>query len=97
MCVSRRLHPPIGFVAQPTNRSPFGFEAPTKKLLRWFWGQNHQTVAASFEAQAGKLEATDFEAKLKETVDLGFGAKSRNPRFSSPYAWCRPHTTSPDI
>jgi hypothetical protein len=26
-----RLHPPVGFVAQPTNRSPLGFEAETKK------------------------------------------------------------------
>jgi hypothetical protein len=30
----RRIHPLIGFVALPTNRSPFGFEAQTKKLLQ---------------------------------------------------------------
>jgi hypothetical protein len=27
-------HPPIGFVAQPTNRSSLGFEAQTKKLTQ---------------------------------------------------------------
>jgi hypothetical protein len=28
----RYLHPPVGFVAQPTNHSPLGFEAQTKKV-----------------------------------------------------------------
>jgi hypothetical protein len=30
----RRLHPLIGFVAQPTNRSPLGFDVQIKKQLR---------------------------------------------------------------
>jgi hypothetical protein len=34
MRTPRRLHPPIGFVAQPTNHSLLGFEAQTKKPLR---------------------------------------------------------------
>jgi hypothetical protein len=76
MHVPQRLHPPIDFMAQPTKRSPLGFEAQTKKLLQWFWGPNHQTVVASFEAQTGKLEATDFESKPGETVTTGFEAKS---------------------
>jgi hypothetical protein len=50
-------HPPsVGFVAQPTNQSPLGFEAQTKKLSRWFWGPNHQTVATGFESHTGKPE-----------------------------------------
>jgi hypothetical protein len=44
-----------------------------------------------------KTIATSFEAKPGETVDLGFEAKPRNPRSSSPHAWCRSHTTSPDL
>jgi hypothetical protein len=48
----------IGFVAQPTNRSPVGFEAQTKKPSRWFWGPNHQTRVACFEAQTGKASTT---------------------------------------
>jgi hypothetical protein len=32
MHAPRRLQTPIGFVVQPTNRSPLGFEAQTKKL-----------------------------------------------------------------
>jgi hypothetical protein len=50
-----------------------------------FWGQTTRTVA------------TSFEAKLRETVDLGFWAEPRNTCSSSPYAWCRPHTMSPDL
>jgi hypothetical protein len=32
-----------------------------------------------------------------QTVDLGFKAQLRNPRSSSPRAWCRSHTASPDL
>jgi hypothetical protein len=52
---------------------------------RWFWGQTTRTVA------------TNFEAKLGETIDLGFEAEQRNPYSSSFCARCRPHTASPDI
>jgi hypothetical protein len=41
----RHLHPPIGFVAQLTNRSPAGFDAQTNKLSWWFWVPNHHIVA----------------------------------------------------
>jgi hypothetical protein len=41
--------------------------------------------------------ATGFEAKPGETIDLGFEAKPRNLCSLSPCAWCRPHTTSPDL
>jgi hypothetical protein len=51
----------------------------------WFWGQTTRIIA------------TRFEAKPRETVDLGFEAKQRNPCSSSPYARCRPHIASPDL
>jgi hypothetical protein len=37
--------------------------------------RNHQTIAASFEAQTGKPKATGFETKQGETVAIGFEAK----------------------
>jgi hypothetical protein len=40
---------------------------------------------------------TGFEDKLGETVNLGFEAKLRNPRSSSPCARCKSHTVSPDL
>jgi hypothetical protein len=62
-------------VAQPTNWIPLGFEAQTKKPSRWFWGPNHQTKAAGFEAKPGETIATGFEAKPAKTVATGFEAK----------------------
>jgi hypothetical protein len=62
-------------VAQPTNRSSYGFEAQTKKSSRWCWYSNYQTIAINFEAQTGKSKATDFKAKQGETVATGFEAK----------------------
>jgi hypothetical protein len=78
---------PSGFEAQPINRSLFGFEAQSKKPSWWFWGPNHQTVTAEFEAQTRKPStalvlrlnqetiATGSEAKLEKTVATGFEAK----------------------
>jgi hypothetical protein len=62
-------------VAQPTNLSQLGFEAQTKKPSWWFWGPNHQTGAASFEAKPGETVVTSFETKLEKTVATGFEAK----------------------
>jgi hypothetical protein len=64
----RRLHPPVSFLVQPTNQSPLGFEAQTKKSLWWFWCPNHKTVVAGFDAQTGKPATTNFEVKPGETV-----------------------------
>jgi hypothetical protein len=85
MRVPHCLHPPVGFVAQPINHSSLGFEAQTKKPSWWFCGPNHQTTAASFEAQIGK------------TVNLSLEAEPRNSRSPSSCARCRPHTVSPNI
>jgi hypothetical protein len=41
--------------------------------------------------------ATGFKAKPEETRNLGFEAKPRNMCSSSPCAWCRLHTVSPDL
>jgi hypothetical protein len=87
----------VSFVAQLINHNPLGFELQTKKLSWWFWGQNHQTGPASFDAQTRKPVATSFEVKLGETVDLGFEAKPRNSRSSSTCARCRPYTSSLDL
>jgi hypothetical protein len=85
------------FVTQPTNHSPLGFEAQIKILSRWFWGPNHQIIAAGFEAQTEKPEATGFEPKPGESVELGSEAKPRNTRSLSSCTWCRTHTTSSDL
>jgi hypothetical protein len=67
-------------VAQPTNWSPLGFEAQTKKPSWWFWGINHQTKAADFEAQIGKLSTT-LVLRLNEETDCRFwGQTGRNRR-----------------
>jgi hypothetical protein len=85
MCVPRRP-PSIGFVAQPTNRSPLNFEAQTKKPSRWFWGTNHQTRAASFEAQTGKPSTT---------LVLSLNQETRAPSLNVPGAdHTRCHPTS---
>jgi hypothetical protein len=94
---SHSLHPLINFEAQTDKPPPTWFWGPNqetvvvilwaKSLNRscWFWGQNWET------------QASDFEAKPGETIDLGFEAKPRNPRSSSPCAWCRPHIASSDL
>jgi hypothetical protein len=82
-----RQSPSIGFMAQPTNRSPLGFEVQTKKtvavILRpkpgnppapWFWGSTKK-LTANFEAKPGKTVTTSFEAKLEKTVATDFEAK----------------------
>jgi hypothetical protein len=68
-------HPPVGFMAQPTNRSLLGFETQTKKPPRWFWGPNHQTAASGFEAQTRKPSTTMVLRLNQEIVATGFDAK----------------------
>jgi hypothetical protein len=71
--------------------------------------QNHQTVAAGFEAKTRK-PSTTLVLRLNQetvqvvlglnhsqTVDLGVEAQPRNPRSSSTCARCRPHTAPPDL
>jgi hypothetical protein len=79
MRAPHHLHPPIGFVAQPINQSPLGFEDQTKKSSRWFWDPNHQTVVVGFETQIGKPVATGFKAKPGKSVATGFEAIPEKP------------------
>jgi hypothetical protein len=66
-CVfSHRLYLLIGFEAQTDKPPPLGFDVQTKKLSRWFWGINHQTVAVVLRAN-------------HQTIDLGFEARTKKP------------------
>jgi hypothetical protein len=65
-------------VAQTTNRSLLGFEAQTKKPSRWFWGPNHQTGAADFEAQTEKCFTTLVLRLNQETDHQFWGQTGRN-------------------
>jgi hypothetical protein len=67
-------------VAQLTNRSPLGFKAQTKKPSRWFWGPNHQTKVAGFEAQTGKSSTTLVLRLKQETHHQFWGQTGRNRR-----------------
>jgi hypothetical protein len=80
------MHPPVDFVAQLTNRSLLSFEAQSKKLSRWFWGQNHQIVAADFETQTEKSSTTLVLGLNQEIIVTGFEAK---PEKSSQWFWCQ--------
>jgi hypothetical protein len=64
MRVAHRLHPLIGFVAQPTKHSLLDFEVKTKKtiaVILWtkspnrnyqFWGTNRKTQASGFDVKS---------------------------------------------
>jgi hypothetical protein len=87
-----------------------GFETkPMKTVAAGFEAKAPETVATGFEAKPPETVATGFEAKPvktvrvvlrsnhSQTIDLGFKAQPRNPRFSSLHARCIPHTASPDL
>jgi hypothetical protein len=61
-----RHHPPVSFMAQPTNCSLHGFEAQTKKPSRWFWGPNHQIVATDLRPKPGKPPPSGLRPNLEE-------------------------------
>jgi hypothetical protein len=83
---------------QTTRTVATGFEAkPGETVATGFEAKPEETVVTDFEAKSGETVATSFEAKPGETVDLGFEAKPRNSCSSSPYARCRPYTTSPNL
>jgi hypothetical protein len=78
---------------KPENPPPAWFWGSTKKSTTGFESKPRETVATSFEAKLAKIVATDFEVKPakivrvvlrlnhSQTVDLGFEAQPRNPRF----------------
>jgi hypothetical protein len=82
--------------------------ATDKPRPGWFWGTNQETVAVILRQKSldrschfwgtnQETRATGFDAKPRETVDLGFEAHLRNPLSLSPCARCWPHTASPDL
>jgi hypothetical protein len=71
----------VGFMVQPINWNSLGFEDQTKKPSRWFWGTNHQTEAASFEAQTGKPSTTLVLRLNQETHNRFWGQTGRNRRY----------------
>jgi hypothetical protein len=84
-----RRPPFVGFVVQLANRIPLDFEAETKKSSRWFWGLNHQTAAASFEAKPPETIAAGFRVKPLETITTGF----EDQTDEKPSEWFRGQTT----
>jgi hypothetical protein len=77
-----------------------GFEAQIKKPSQWFWGPNHQPVAAGFEAQTGKPSTTLVVRLNHETVATDFEAKPEKPsppilrpNWKKPSQWCWDQTT----
>jgi hypothetical protein len=95
---SYRLYPLIGFEAQTDKPPPHGFEAQTKKLSRWIWGPNYQTVNLGFEAQTKKPSQWFWGQTTDKPYPSVLRPKSRNPHFSSPpRVRCESHITSPDL
>jgi hypothetical protein len=74
-----------------------------------FWGLNwkilhHLSFGAQsrnrrhrFWGQTGEIVPVVLRPNHWKTLDLGFEAQPRNPRFLSPRAWCRPHMAPPDF
>jgi hypothetical protein len=73
------------FMSQITKPQQPILRSKSENSSEWFWGQTIRTVTTGFETKPGEI------------VDLGFEAKPRNLRSSSPCAWCRPHTVSLDL
>jgi hypothetical protein len=100
---------PLGFEAQTKKTSrwfwgpnhqtvPTSFEVQTEKPeATGYDAKPRETVTTSFEAKPGETVPVVFRPNHSQTVDLGFGAQPRNPPSSSPCAWYRSHTASPDL
>jgi hypothetical protein len=75
-----------------------GFEAkPLENVAAGFDAKPLENVATSFEAKPTKTVRVVLRSNHSQTVDLGFEAQPRNPRYSSPRARCIPHTAPPDL
>jgi hypothetical protein len=73
-------HPSVGFVMQPTNWILLNFEAQTKKPLRWFWGSNHQTVAAILKTKPKNPPPPWFWGSTKKPSPPVLMPNQRNSR-----------------
>jgi hypothetical protein len=87
-------NPPPPWFCGSTKKPITGFEAkPRETVTTSFEAKLVKTVAAGFEVKPLKTVATGFEAKpvktvrvvlrpnYSQTVDHGFEAQPRNPRF----------------
>jgi hypothetical protein len=86
MCTLHRLHPPICFVAQPTNNSPHSFEAKLRNCHGDFMGQITKPQLSVlrpkpgnprewFWGQTRRTIATGFEVKTGDIIATSFDAK----------------------
>jgi hypothetical protein len=75
-----------------------GFETkPSETVAAGFEAKQLETIAAGFEAKPAKTVRVVLRLNHSQTVNLGFDAQPRNSRSSPLCAWCRPHTSSPDL
>jgi hypothetical protein len=66
---------------KPKNPPPPWFSGSTKKLTTGFEAKPGETVATGFEAKPAKTVRLILRPNHSQTVDLGFEAQPRNPRF----------------
>jgi hypothetical protein len=72
----------ISFDAKLEKTVVTGFEAkPTKTIAAGFEAKPVETVTTSFEAKPVKTVRVVLRPNHSQTVDLGFEAQLRNPRF----------------
>jgi hypothetical protein len=62
-----------------------------------FWGPNRETRRHQFWGQTWENCPSGFEAKPLINRRPWFWGSPENPRSSSPYARCKPHTTPPNL
>jgi hypothetical protein len=74
------------------------FEAQTgKPEATNFEDKPEETVSVILRSSHWQTVIVVLRQNHWQTIDLGFEAHSRNQRFSSSRAWCRPHTAPPDL
>jgi hypothetical protein len=74
--------PTVGFEAKPRKTVTIGFEAkPAKTVTAGFEAKPLETIATSFEAKLMKTVEVVLRPNHSQTVDVGFEAQPRNPRF----------------
>jgi hypothetical protein len=56
MRAPHHLHHPVGFMVQPTNHSPLGFEGPNQEIIMVILWAKLPTVTAGYEAKTKKTE-----------------------------------------
>jgi hypothetical protein len=87
-----------GFETKPSETVAAGFEPKQLETIATGFEPNQlETIAAGFEVKPTKTVRVVLRPNHSQTVNLGFDAQPRNSRSSPLCAWCRPHTSSPDL